>query len=37
MAGLVQMPLANATAIKLAAPIYITGLAVGVLHERVDA
>ena len=37
MAGLVQLPLANATAINLAAPFFITVLAVGVLHERVDA
>ena len=37
MAGLVQLPLANATAINLATPLFITVLAVLVLRERVDA
>jgi drug/metabolite transporter (DMT)-like permease len=34
---LVQLPLANATAINLATPLFITVLAVLVLRERVDA
>jgi drug/metabolite transporter (DMT)-like permease len=37
MAGLVQLPLANATAINLATPLFITLLAVFALRERVDA
>ncbi len=37
MAGLVHLPLANATAINLATPLFITVLAVMVLGERVDA
>ena len=37
MAGLVELPLANATAINLAVPFFITLLAVWVLRERVDA